>query len=62
MIFNLTITFSKIMALLMLAVAAWISFHLEDVTPYTVGLPVIAGLLANKQYQDRVLGCKKSVK
>lgn len=51
--FNLEITFSKLFSFLLLGTATAVSIILKDAGPFTISLPIVAGIITNKQYQDR---------
>lgn len=51
---NIEITFSKIMAFLILILSTAITLNLEDVSVFSISLPIIAAMVVNKQYQDRI--------
>jgi len=50
---NIELTFSKIMSLLILVLAFAYSMYTKDAAAFIAAIPVSAGLLANKQYNDR---------
>lgn len=51
--FNIELTFSKIMSFLILATAFVYSLTVKESSVFIAAIPVSAGLLANKQYNDR---------
>lgn len=50
---NITLTWSKIMALVILICALIIDLHTGQTLAFPVAIPCVAGLLVNKQWTDR---------
>ncbi len=51
--FNIKVTFSKILALLVLVASSWYSIANHDSSVLMAAMPVILGLVASKQFNDR---------
>ena len=50
--FNITITFSKIMALLILIAVTFLVYVTKDITLFTISIPFISALILGKQAFD----------
>lgn len=50
---KIEITYSKIFSLLLLIFSFYLAIFLKDYTPFISVLPVVGGIIINKQYNDR---------
>ncbi len=51
---KIEITFSKIFAVIIIALSFVISYHLKEATVITIGIAASSALIGNKQIQDRL--------
>lgn len=51
--FNIIVTFSKLMAFLMLILAFAFGFYMKSLIPVSIALPVVAAALGWKQKTDK---------
>ena len=49
---NINLTWSKVMAFVMLAASVWLTIELDDMTAFSVAAPLAAALILGKQGQE----------
>ncbi len=50
---NIELTFSKIFSLILLLSSIYLSIKLKDAIPFITVVPIVGGIIVNKQYNDR---------
>ncbi len=56
---NINLTWSKIMAFVIIAASIWLTLELESVTPFSIGVPAASALILGKQAQTAYIKKKE---
>ncbi len=51
---KINLTYSKIIALVILAVSVWLTLELESVTPFSIAVPAVSAMIVGKQVEGMV--------
>ncbi len=51
---KINLTYSKIIALVVLAVSVWLTLELESVTPFSIAVPAVSAMIVGKQVEGMI--------